>query len=708
MKFNKKILAMLVALVMLITSLGTLVVFAQNIGADGIVPSIGTNGNWWIGDTDTGVSAVGAKGETGDQGPKGETGDKGAKGETGDQGAKGETGDVGPKGETGDQGAKGETGDQGAKGETGDKGEKGETGDQGATGADGFSGRPGKDAVAPRYRFNYLAERIEISDDDGKSWSFLAELPSSATELNFDIESIEVLPGTIAYELYGTYITTNDCYQGSQIDITDCAYNTVTLKRNENGSPIVYAFLAEELRINEKPVYAEGCDNVVLVLVEETVTLTIPENAKYLYLYYYHANEETKENDDYILYVPSEVVFKKNETSDVETEKNPLQDSELSEYDYPVEEISKLGGAIDEQTNRYKNGTSGSKGAYINVKGTVFNTVTLTKNANGNSFGYAFLSDLVGQNLVPTYATGYTTVVWEDAESVTLKIPENASFLYLSYENEGDSCLPSSVEFTKSEPSEENDNSVRLATWNIGHFSLGENKSTAITSADYDVKKREFLDYINYSVNADVFALNEYSKIFQGYKKASETIFESYEEAYEFEQRNYSCNAVFSKLPLKNVQLHEFECNKNAVITHTDKITAPDYYYVTAELEINGKTVVLVMTHLAFDDTYYETENDSVNRNQMLELIEVCEQYERVVLMGDWNAAKFSYFNEFVEAGYTLANEKADLPTYKSSVAAARCIDNIIYKGVTVSDFTLAGTDLSDHYAIYCTITVED
>ena len=92
MKFNKKILAMLVALVVLIASLGTLVIFAQNFGNDGIVPTIGTNGNWWIGDTDTGISAKGPKGDDGDTGLKGETGDKGAKGETGDQGAKGETG----------------------------------------------------------------------------------------------------------------------------------------------------------------------------------------------------------------------------------------------------------------------------------------------------------------------------------------------------------------------------------------------------------------------------------------------------------------------------------------------------------------------------------------------------------------------------------------------------------------------------------------
>ena len=34
-------------------------------GADGLTPSIGENGNWWIGDKDTGVAAQGPKGEDG-------------------------------------------------------------------------------------------------------------------------------------------------------------------------------------------------------------------------------------------------------------------------------------------------------------------------------------------------------------------------------------------------------------------------------------------------------------------------------------------------------------------------------------------------------------------------------------------------------------------------------------------------------------------
>ena len=81
-------------------------------GADGLTPTIGENGNWYLGDTDTG---------------KPSRGDKGEKGDTGSQGEKGDTGAQGPQGE------------QGPAGATGPKGDTGATGPAGATGADGKS-----------------------------------------------------------------------------------------------------------------------------------------------------------------------------------------------------------------------------------------------------------------------------------------------------------------------------------------------------------------------------------------------------------------------------------------------------------------------------------------------------------------------------------------------------------------------------------------
>lgn len=117
-------------------------------GADGITPSIGDNGNWYLGTTDTGKPSRGEKGDTGEKGEKGDAGS------TGPQGLKGDTGPQGPKGDaftyadfTAEQLAalKGPRGD---KGDTGTQGPKGETGATGATGPKGDNGADGKSAYA--------------------------------------------------------------------------------------------------------------------------------------------------------------------------------------------------------------------------------------------------------------------------------------------------------------------------------------------------------------------------------------------------------------------------------------------------------------------------------------------------------------------------------------------------------------------------------
>lgn len=59
-------------------------------GQDGITPTIGQNGNWYIGDTDTGKPSRGIQGEQGIQGIQGEQGIQGIQGETGPQGPQGE------------------------------------------------------------------------------------------------------------------------------------------------------------------------------------------------------------------------------------------------------------------------------------------------------------------------------------------------------------------------------------------------------------------------------------------------------------------------------------------------------------------------------------------------------------------------------------------------------------------------------------------
>ena len=52
-------------------------------GADGLTPTIGENGNWYLGNADTGKPSRGEKGDKGDKGDKGETGATGAAGAPG-------------------------------------------------------------------------------------------------------------------------------------------------------------------------------------------------------------------------------------------------------------------------------------------------------------------------------------------------------------------------------------------------------------------------------------------------------------------------------------------------------------------------------------------------------------------------------------------------------------------------------------------------
>lgn len=157
-------------------------------GKDGKTPYI-KNGNWWIGDTDTGVKAEGKDGKDGINGIDGKDGENGKDGTNGvdgkdgadgkngadgktpyiqdgywyidgvntnvkAQGVDGKDGADGKDGEQGIQGEKGEQGEQGVQGIQGEKGDKGDKGDAGADGKDGANGTNGKDGISATHSWN--------------------------------------------------------------------------------------------------------------------------------------------------------------------------------------------------------------------------------------------------------------------------------------------------------------------------------------------------------------------------------------------------------------------------------------------------------------------------------------------------------------------------------------------------------------------------
>lgn len=69
-------------------------------GKDGITPTIGSNGNWYLGSVDTGKPSRGATGSKGDAGATGPAGPAGAPGKDGTRGEKGDKGEPGAPGKT--------------------------------------------------------------------------------------------------------------------------------------------------------------------------------------------------------------------------------------------------------------------------------------------------------------------------------------------------------------------------------------------------------------------------------------------------------------------------------------------------------------------------------------------------------------------------------------------------------------------------------
>lgn len=109
-------------------------------GGVGLTPHIGYNGNWWLGNDDTGQPARGEQGERGLRGERGEQGERGLPGERGIQGLQG------AQGIQGLPGVKGDAGERGLTGAKGDKGSDGLDGKDGLPGAKGVDGKDGKSA----------------------------------------------------------------------------------------------------------------------------------------------------------------------------------------------------------------------------------------------------------------------------------------------------------------------------------------------------------------------------------------------------------------------------------------------------------------------------------------------------------------------------------------------------------------------------------
>ncbi len=202
-------------------------------GKDGLTPTIGANGNWYLGDEDTGKpsrGATGPQGATGQQGatgPQGPTGPAGPDGDPGKDGSPGKDGAPGADGTTftpsvsaaGDlswtndggkanpapvnlKGPKGDTGPTGPQGDTGPTGPQGETGPQGPQGPAGDNANVTKDAVVGALGFTPIgADDVPVKSVNGATGEVKSTFYVTVTQGSDD----NVTADKTAEEVYAAY-----------------------------------------------------------------------------------------------------------------------------------------------------------------------------------------------------------------------------------------------------------------------------------------------------------------------------------------------------------------------------------------------------------------------------------------------------------------------------------------------------------------------
>ena len=234
--------------------------------------------------------------------------------------------------------------------------------------------------------------------------------------------------------------------------------------------------------------------------------------------------------------------------------------------------------------------------------------------------------------------------------------------------------------------------SLVIAHWNIGHFANGRYFDTNITAENYSEKRSQYISIID-SLKTDIFAVCEYNPNFdrEG-NQARDAIFYMYSYASIGPKYTFNCNAIFSRdIPLRRDWKTDFSSHSQS------------RYLQSAEILINDKIILLIETHLDFN----QDENSAEYRkSQIQELIDITKDYECAIICADYNVASISEYNAFKDEGFTLAN-CGDFGRFNTASAAkpSSPFDNIVVKGLKMSSVeTYALPNLSDHCILKCTL----
>ena len=234
-----------------------------------------------------------------------------------------------------------------------------------------------------------------------------------------------------------------------------------------------------------------------------------------------------------------------------------------------------------------------------------------------------------------------------------------------------------------------------VATWNIGHFSLGTSVVSKFPAAEGDKWREAYRGFID-SVGARIMLVEEYSPYMDTEKtlRTPENVFGAYKVFLEgpFGGGGH-VNSIFA---------NGCTLTDSGVYVYNHHFQNTNFHYMFAT--IDGFEVLVIATHL---EPNWPKNHVKMRAEQIRQLIEAVGDFPRVIIGGDWNVDSADEWKPFADAGFTLANDGS----YKTyfSWDPKKAIDSIIVKGFAVSDVRVhPDKQLSDHSMLSCSLALTD
>ena len=228
--------------------------------------------------------------------------------------------------------------------------------------------------------------------------------------------------------------------------------------------------------------------------------------------------------------------------------------------------------------------------------------------------------------------------------------------------------------------------SLRVAQWNIGHFSMGDDckssvrkEKSAERSAEYRAKIAE--------IDADFIGVSEYDPVFdKAGTPTTNAVFASYPTKVEGPKNEYQCNAVFSR----------YKCIRHEVVDYDERCQKT--YFIDSVFRIGTNEVHFVQSHL---DWNYNVQATDARPRQIRQLIDRFRNVPYVIICADFNVYGAGEYYPFVQAGFKIAN-CGDAGVFRTTnfkggmmpCSDRTVCDNIVVKGFDIRDVALADEDL--------------